>query len=70
MYLQCTGLEHWPLPPVTVAEMVARRGGPISHKLRSGETEDRRWSQTTEGTGRLSDGDEGDSDKSDSDSED
>ena len=53
-----------------MAETVARRGGPISHKLRSGGTEDRRWSQTTEGTGKLSDGDKGDSDESDSDSED
>ena len=50
---------------VTLAEMVVRGGGPISHKLRSGGTKDRRWSQTTEGTGRLGDGDERDSERKD-----
>ena len=50
--------------------MVTRRGGSISHKLGNDGMEDRRWSQTTEGTGRLSDGDEGDSDESDSERED
>ena len=46
-------------------EMVACGSGPISHKLRNNGTEDRRWSQTMKGTGRLSDGDEGDSERED-----
>ena len=50
---------------VTLAKMVASRDSPISHQQRSGGTEDRRQSQTTEGTGRLGDGDEGDSERED-----
>ena len=50
-----------------LAEMVARGGGPISHKLRNNGTEDRQRFQTTEGTGRLGDGDEGNSKREDRD---
>ena len=49
----------------TLAEMVACGGGPISHKLRNGGMEDQRRSQMTEGTGRLGDGNEGDSERED-----
>ena len=48
-----------------LAKMVASRDSPISHQQRSGGTEDRRRSQMTEGTEKLGNGDEGDSERED-----